>query len=308
MTRPPPWLCCCCARPRARPGAAAHADAARVQRERPGDGEPDSRGDRLGARIDPGHHGPGAARPRRDRPEERARAGRRRRHRARRRRRAGEPACRSSGGCASSTRSCSSWTACPGAAPSTRRSGDARPRDVDRIEVQRGPAPVMYGATSFVGVIQVVRRAPGQKGTHVWASGGSHASGSLGVGTSLPRWAGFDSSLSADFERRGFEDERSSFKKTHLLWRNRRAIGPGLFSFDLDGTFLRQEPASPTPREGRVLSDRVPIDSNQNPDGAYLERGPLLRAASATTGRSRRRAGRRRSPSPTRASSSSAAS
>ncbi len=41
-------------------------------------------------------------------------------------------------------------------------------RDVDHIEVQRGPAPVMYGATSFVGVIQVVRRAPGQKGTHVW--------------------------------------------------------------------------------------------------------------------------------------------
>src|SRR4249920_3832816 len=31
-------------------------------------------------------------------------------------------------------------------------------RDVDHIEVQRGPAPVMYGATSFVGVIQVVRR------------------------------------------------------------------------------------------------------------------------------------------------------
>jgi len=28
--------------------------------------------------------------------------------------------------------------------------------DIDRIEVQRGPAPVMYGATSFVGVIQVV--------------------------------------------------------------------------------------------------------------------------------------------------------
>jgi outer membrane cobalamin receptor len=44
-------------------------------------------------------------------------------------------------------------------------------RDVDHIEVQRGPAPVMYGATSFVGVIQVVRRAPGQKGTHVYASG-----------------------------------------------------------------------------------------------------------------------------------------
>ena len=142
--------------------------------------------------------------------------------------------------------------------------------DVERIEVQRGPAPVMYGATSFVGVIQVVRRAPGQKGTRVQASGGSHASGSAGVATSLPRWAGFDSSLVADFERRGFEDERSSFKKTHLVWRNQRALGAGTFSFDLDGAFLRQEPASPTPREGRVLTDRVPVDSNQNPEGAFL--------------------------------------
>src|SRR5262245_46721616 len=144
-------------------------------------------------------------------------------------------------------------------------------RDVDHIEVQRGPAPVMYGATSFVGVIQVVRRAPGQKGADGYASGGSNNSGSPGGATAPARRAGFDSSLSADFERRGFEDERSSFKKTHLLWRNRRAAGSGFFSFDLDGTFLRQEPASPTPREGRVLSDRVPIDSNQNPEGAHLD-------------------------------------
>ena len=30
--------------------------------------------------------------------------------------------------------------------------------DLDRIEVLRGPAPVMYGATSFVGVVHVVHR------------------------------------------------------------------------------------------------------------------------------------------------------
>jgi outer membrane receptor protein involved in Fe transport len=142
--------------------------------------------------------------------------------------------------------------------------------DVDHIEVQRGPAPVMYGATSFVGVIQVVRRAPGQKGTRAFASGGSHTSGGAGVATALPRWAGFDSSLSAEFDRRGFVDERSSYKKTHLLWRNRRTAGRGVVSFDLDGTFLRQQPASPSPREGQGLSQRVPIDSNQNPEGAHL--------------------------------------
>src|SRR4029077_19364419 len=36
--------------------------------------------------------------------------------------------------------------------------------DVDRIEVLRGSAPVMFGATSFVGVIQVIHRQPGAPG------------------------------------------------------------------------------------------------------------------------------------------------
>jgi outer membrane receptor protein involved in Fe transport len=143
--------------------------------------------------------------------------------------------------------------------------------DVDHIEVQRGPAPVMYGATSFVGVIQVVRRGPGQAGTRVSAAGGTHSSGGAALATALPSWAGFDSSLSADFDRRGFEDNRTSARKAHVLWRNRRATGSGIFSFDLDGTVLRQEPASPTPRQGATLTPLVPIDSNQNPADAHLD-------------------------------------
>lgn len=35
--------------------------------------------------------------------------------------------------------------------------------DLERIEVLRGPAPVMYGATSFVGVIQVVHKSAAEK-------------------------------------------------------------------------------------------------------------------------------------------------
>ena len=65
-----------------------------VQRDGPSDGEPDSGSDRFGARVDPGDHGPGAARPRRDRPEERPGDGRGRRHRARRRRRPGRQRAR----------------------------------------------------------------------------------------------------------------------------------------------------------------------------------------------------------------------
>ena len=143
--------------------------------------------------------------------------------------------------------------------------------DVDRIEVQRGPAPVMYGATSFVGVVQVVRRAPGTKGTRFAASGGSFGTGAAALTTSVPTWAGFDSSLAADFERQGFADERTSFERGHLLWRNRRTAGSGVFSFDVDGALLRQEPASPSPRTGPTLSPLVPIDSNQNPLDARLD-------------------------------------
>ena len=144
-------------------------------------------------------------------------------------------------------------------------------RDVDHIEVQRGPAPVLYGATSFVGVIQVVRRPPGQKGGRLAASGGSYGSGGAALSTHVPTWLGFDSSLAADFERSGFPDERTSFKKGHVLWRNRRAWGGSAFHFDLDATFLRQQPASPTPRTGPTLSPLVPLDSNQNPAGAHLD-------------------------------------
>ena len=142
--------------------------------------------------------------------------------------------------------------------------------DVERIEVQRGGAPVMYGATSFVGVIQVIRRAPGEKGGRVSLGGGSFGSGSGRFSTNLGTWAGFDSSLSAGFEQQGFKDDRTSFKKTGVLWRNRKAWGKSVFHFDLEGAFVRQEPASPSPRTGKVLTPLVPIDANANPLGAYL--------------------------------------
>src|SRR5260221_11509425 len=49
--------------------------------------------------------------------------------------------------------------------------------DVERIEILRGSAPVMYGATSFSGVIQVIHRAAGAAGGAVSAWGGSYSSG-----------------------------------------------------------------------------------------------------------------------------------
>ena len=143
--------------------------------------------------------------------------------------------------------------------------------DVDHIEVQRGPGAVLYGATSLVGVIQIVRRAPGAKGGHVSVTGGSYETGGAAFSVRVPTWLAFDSSLSGSFDRQGFKDDRTSFKKGHLLWRNRRTWGQSSFHFDIDGTWLRQEPASPTPRQGPALTSAVPLDSNQNPLGARLD-------------------------------------
>jgi iron complex outermembrane receptor protein len=129
---------------------------------------------------------------------------------------------------------------------------------------------VMYGATSFVGVIQIIRRSPGEQGGVVSAGGGSFGSGSAHLSTHLGTWAGFDSSVSLAFDRQGFKDDRTSFKKTNLLWRNRRATGQGVLHFDLNGIFLRQEPSSPTPRTGSALTLLVPLDANANPAAAKL--------------------------------------
>ena len=44
--------------------------------------------------------------------------------------------------------------------------------DVDRIEVLRGPAPITYGSTSFVGVIHVFHQQPGAgRGVEVGGGG-----------------------------------------------------------------------------------------------------------------------------------------
>src|SRR5712691_1846547 len=143
--------------------------------------------------------------------------------------------------------------------------------DVDHVEVLRGPAPVMYGATSFVGVLHVVHRLPADRTREASATLGSYGSGKGSLGVALPRWSGFDSRLTAGFERRGFRDDRTGFDRFHGSWRNARALGSGRFAFDLDVSVVNQDPASPHPREGPGLSARVPLDANHNPEGAFLD-------------------------------------
>src|SRR5207247_2371006 len=142
---------------------------------------------------------------------------------------------------------------------------------VDRIEVLRGAAPVTYGATSFVGVINVVHTAPGEGEPSLRVSGGSDAAGSVGSWPPLPQWGGVSSSLSVDGGHQGFRDDRMDFARAHVRWQNSLHAGPGVLRFNVDGFSQRQDPGSPIPRVGDELTPLVPFDSNQNPIGAYLD-------------------------------------
>jgi iron complex outermembrane receptor protein len=142
--------------------------------------------------------------------------------------------------------------------------------DVERIEVLRGPAPVMYGATSFVGVIHVVHKGAARTERDFAVSGGSFQSGNAMFSTSVPLGGSWNSRLVVDAGRSGYRDDRTSFRRGHVLWRNTTPWGAGRFWFNVDGTWLNQDPASPHPREGPELSSSVPLDANHNPSGAFL--------------------------------------
>jgi iron complex outermembrane receptor protein len=148
-------------------------------------------------------------------------------------------------------------------------------RDVDRIEILRGPAPVTYGATSFVGVIHVVHRDGTAKPIDASVQAGSFGSGSGAISFGLPRVSGWDFRFGVDGERRGFSDERTSLSRGHTLWRGTRSGRDQKMWAMVDLNVLAQHPASPSPLVGTTLA---PIDTNQNPAGAFLNEQKLTAA------------------------------
>jgi iron complex outermembrane receptor protein len=140
--------------------------------------------------------------------------------------------------------------------------------DVERIEVLRGPAPVMFGATSFVGVIYVVNYPAGETPTRVEFAGGSPGAALATLTTNLPLWGSVRQSLALNAETRDFSQDRSGVDRGHLLYRAAADTSLGLVQFDIDATALRQDPYSPHPREGAELSTRFPLDANVNPSDA----------------------------------------
>ncbi len=151
---------------------------------------------------------------------------------------------------------------------------------VERIEVLRGAAPVMFGATSFVGVIQVIHWAPGAGDRRVELWGGSHSSGGASVTAPL-RSIGADGayrqSLSVSYDKRGYRDPRTDFKRSHVLYRGALSTRRGTLRFDMNALILDQSPASPRPRTGNGLApfSSIPLDANLNPSDAKLNHDRL---------------------------------
>lgn len=152
-------------------------------------------------------------------------------------------------------------------------------RDVERIEILRGPAPVTYGATSFVGVIHVVHKAAAATARYAEAHGGSFGTGGGAVDVAMPLSGTWKSRLSADLDRQGFKDDQTSYVRGHALWRAAKVEDTRQTWFTADLNVLRQGPASPHPREGPSLSSAVPLDANYNPANAYVNENRLNIAA-----------------------------
>ncbi|MDQ2861625.1 MAG: TonB-dependent receptor plug domain-containing protein, partial [Pseudomonadota bacterium] len=95
--------------------------------------------------------------------------------------------------------------------------------DVERIEVLKGSAPVLYGATSFVGVIQVIHYPAGQSAREVTAGYGGFDSWRGSASVALPSLGGFQQSIAVDAKRDGYSDPRENVRNARVLY---RAGGP----------------------------------------------------------------------------------
>jgi iron complex outermembrane receptor protein len=147
--------------------------------------------------------------------------------------------------------------------------------DVERIEVLRGAAPVMYGATSFVGVIQVIHYPAGVSPPRASIAAGTPRAGQVAIQGNLPDWGAFRQSLSANVSTQGFDPDRSAVDRGHALYRAAGETELGKLHFDIDGVVLRQDPYSPHPVEDGMLSPRFPLDANVMPRDARKDQDRL---------------------------------
>ena len=142
--------------------------------------------------------------------------------------------------------------------------------DVERVEVLKGSAPVMYGATSFVGVVQVLHYPAGEAAQQVDLAGGSYGSARGDLSMVLPGTDTFRESLALDGQSLGFADKREHVADGQFLYRASDDTGSGTLRFDAQLTFVHDAPPSPVIRDGAGLTDLTPTNANFNPADAEI--------------------------------------
>jgi iron complex outermembrane recepter protein len=143
--------------------------------------------------------------------------------------------------------------------------------DVERIEVLKGAAPVMYGATSFVGVVQVLHFPAGQASNTADLAVGSYGSARGSAAFALPEWNGYRHSFAANGESLGFADDREKVSDGRLLYRGALQLGAGELRLDANVGIVRDVPPSPLIREGTALTTLTPLNANFNPADAAID-------------------------------------
>jgi outer membrane receptor protein involved in Fe transport len=140
--------------------------------------------------------------------------------------------------------------------------------DVDRIEVTRGPDPIIYGTAAFAGTIQIFHYPAGQAAQTAGAYAGSYGSKGLDASIALPDLDSIRQSVSAAASQLRYSDPRAKADRYQLLYRASVDAGDGVLKLDANLLDLQQVPLSPTPVSDNGLANDVPLDTNQNPAGA----------------------------------------
>jgi iron complex outermembrane receptor protein len=143
--------------------------------------------------------------------------------------------------------------------------------DIERVEVLKGAAPVMYGATSFVGVVHAIHYPAGEAADEADVAYGTYGSVRGSISAALPQVGNYRQSVAISGESLGFADAREMVSDERILYRGELQLGTGKLRVDADLSLVRDVPPSPVVREGTSLTTLTPINANFNPADAKID-------------------------------------
>jgi iron complex outermembrane receptor protein len=143
--------------------------------------------------------------------------------------------------------------------------------NTERVEVLKGAAPVMYGATSFVGVVHVIHYPAGEAADEADLAYGTYGSVRGSASLVLPPLGHYRQSLAVDGRKLGFADRREGVRDERILYRGALDLGSGTLRIDSDASLVRDTPPSPIIRSGASLTRLTPINANFNPADARID-------------------------------------